>query len=250
MPLEVVLPRRWTSATKWASSRQLLGEYVGSLLLAVVVVGSGIMAQQLSANSGGLQLLENALVTGAGLFAIIAMFTSVSGAHLNPIVSFVDAALGGASWRRAVAYFPAQVAGCCSGAVLANLMFALPAVTVSTHHRATAAHFLSEVVATGGLILVIFALTRSGRHSMVPAAVGAYITAAYFFTSSTSFANPAITVARTLSNTFAGISPDSLALFLVAQVVGGLLGLVLVKSLFPTLGPTPTTPHGTTKEQQ
>src|ERR1044071_5436838 len=164
-------------------------------------IGSGIAAQSLSSDSG-LELLETSAATAAGLFAIILMFGPVSGGHFNPVVSFADAAFGGLSWRTAAAYLPAQVAGCIGGAVLANLMFALPAVTISAKHRATPAHFLSEIIATAGLLLVIFALARSGRAGSAPAAVGAYIGAAYWFTSSTSFANPAITVGRMFSDTF------------------------------------------------
>ena len=187
--------------------RRLTAEFLGSAFLATVVIGSGIAAQRLSPGQTGLELLENAAATAAGLFAIILMFGPVSGGHFNPVVSFVDAAFGGLSWRDAAAYLPVQVAGCIAGAVIANLMFALPAVSISAKHRATPAHFLSEVVATLGLILVIFALARSGRSRAAPAAVGAYIGAAYFFTSSTSFANPAITVGRMFSDTFAGIAP-------------------------------------------
>ena len=185
--------------------RRLLAEYLGSAMLAAVVVGSGIAAQTLSPSATGLELLENAAATATGLFAIILMFGAVSGAHFNPVVSFVDASFGGISWRDASLYLPAQVAGCISGAALANLMYALPAVTISTHARATPAHFLSEIVATAGLVLVIFALVRSRRGSLAAAAVGAYIGAAYFFTSSTSFANPAIAIGRMFSDTFAGI---------------------------------------------
>ncbi len=160
--------------------RRLLAELLGSAFLAAVVIGSGIAAQLLSPGETGLELLENAAATAAGLFAIILMFGPVSGGHFNPVVSFVDAAFGGLSWRDATAYLPVQVAGCIGGAVMANLMFALPAVSISTKHRATPAHFLSEIVATLGLIVVIFALARSGRHRYAPAAVGAYIGAAYF----------------------------------------------------------------------
>ncbi len=181
----------------------------------------------------GLELLENAAATAVGLFAIILMVGSVSGGHFNPVVSFVDAAFGGLSWRSAIAYLPAQVAGCIGGAVLANLMFSKAAVSISTHDRATGAHFLSEVVATTGLLLVIFALAQSGRGSTAPAAVGSYIGAAYFFTSSTSFANPAITVGRMFSNTFAGIAPSSAPTFLAAQAVGGLGAVAVIKILYP-----------------
>jgi glycerol uptake facilitator-like aquaporin len=217
--------------------RRLLAEWLGSGLLAAVVIGSGIAAQQLSPGNVGLQLFENAAATAAGLYALILMFGPVSGAHFNPVVSFVDAGLGGTRWRTALLYLPAQVAGCVSGAVLANLMFSQPAVTISTHHRASAAHFLSEIVATAGLILVIFALARTGRLATVPAAVGAYIGAAYFFTSSTSFANPAITVGRMFSNTFAGIAPSSAPSFIAAQAVGGVVAFALIKLLYPGLTP-------------
>ena len=188
------------------------------------MIGSGIAAQRLSPGQTGLQLLENAAATAAGLFAIILMFGPVSGGHFNPVVSFVDAVFGGLSWRDAAAYLPAQVAGCIAGAVAANLMFALPAVTISVKHRATPAHFLSEVIATLGLLLVIFALARSGRSRAAPAAVGAYIGAAYCFTSSTSFANPAITIGRMFSDTFAGIAPSSVLPFIAAQILGGVAG--------------------------
>jgi arsenate reductase len=213
--------------------RRLLAEYLGSLLLAAVVIGSGIAAQRYSPSASGLELFENAAATAAGLFAIILMFGPVSGAHFNPIVSFVDAAFGGISWRHALAYVPAQIAGCVSGAVIANVMFSLPAISISTHHRATPAHFLSEVIATAGLLLVIFALARSGRGATAPAAVGAYIGAAYLFTSSTSFANPAIAVGRMFSDTFAGIAPSSVPSFIAAEIVGGVVGYVLIRALFP-----------------
>ena len=217
--------------------RRLLAELLGSAFLAAVVIGSGIAAQHLSPGATGLELLENAAATAAGLFAIILMFGPVSGGHFNPVVSFVDAAFGGLSWRDAAAYLPAQVVGCIGGAVAANLMFAQAAVSVSTKHRATPAHFLSEVIATLGLILVIFALARSGRSRSAPAAVGAYIGAAYFFTSSTSFANPAITVGRMFSDTFAGIAPSSVPAFVAAQIVGGTLAVVVIRALYPRLTP-------------
>ena len=213
--------------------RRLLAEFLGSAFLAAVVIGSGIAAQRLSPGQTGLELLENAAATAAGLFAIILMFGPVSGGHFNPVVSFVDAAFGGLSWRDAAAYLPVQVAGCIGGAVVANLMFALPAVSISAKHRATPAHFLSEIIATLGLMLVIFALARSGRSRAAPAAVGAYIGAAYFFTSSTSFANPAITIGRMFSDTFAGIAPSSAPSFIAAQIIGGLVALVVIKALYP-----------------
>ena len=217
--------------------RRLLAELLGSAFLAAVVIGSGIAAQRYSPGATGLELLENAAATAAGLFAIILMFGPVSGGHFNPVVSFVDAAFGGLSWRDATAYLPVQVAGCIGGAMVANLMFALPAVSISTKHRATPAHFLSEIVATLGLIVVIFALARSGRSRSAPAAVGAYIGAAYFFTSSTSFANPAIAVGRMFSDTFAGIAPSSVPAFIAAQIAGGALAVVVIRALYPRLTP-------------
>jgi arsenate reductase len=220
--------------------RRLTAEFLGSAFLAAVVIGSGIAAQRLSPGQTGLELLENAAVTAAGLFAIILMFGPVSGGHFNPVVSFVDAVFGGLRWREAAAYLPAQVAGCIAGAVIANLMFALPAATISTKHRATAAHFLSEVIATLGLLLVIFALARSGRARSAPAAVGAYIGAAYWFTSSTSFANPAITIGRMFSDTFAGIAPSSASPFIAAQILGGVLAVGIIKVLYPAITPADT----------
>src|SRR6266568_2003783 len=203
--------------------------------LGEAVIGSGIAAQNLSPGAVELELLENAAATAAGLFAIILMFGPVSGGHFNPVVSFADAAFGGLSWRDAAAYLPAQVAGCTGGAVLANLMFALPPVSISTKHRASGAHFLSEVIATLGLLLVIFALARSGRGRTAPAAVGAYIGAAYWFTSSTSFANPAITIGRMFSDTFAGIAPGSVLSFIGAQIIGGALAIAVIKTLYPAI---------------
>jgi arsenate reductase len=217
--------------------RRLLAEFLGSAFLAAIVVGSGIAAQRLSPGATGLELLENAAATAAGLFAIILMFGPVSGGHFNPVVSFADAVFGGLSWRDAGAYLPAQVAGCIGGAVLANLMFALPAVSISAKHRATPAHFLSEIIATLGLIVVIFALARSGRSRSAAAAVGAYIGAAYFFTSSTSFANPAITIGRMFSATFAGIAPSSAPAFIAAQIIGGALAVLVIRALYPRLTP-------------
>ena len=217
--------------------RRLTAEFLGSGFLAAVVIGSGIAAQRLSPGQTGLELFENAAATAAGLFAIILMFGPVSGGHFNPVVSFADAVFGGLSWRDAAAYLPAQVAGCIAGAVAANLMFALPAVTISGKHRATGAHFLSEVIATAGLLLVIFALARSGRARSAPAAVGAYIGAAYWFTSSTSFANPAITIGRMFSGTFAGIAPSSVLPFIAAQIIGGIAATAIIKALYPAITP-------------
>jgi arsenate reductase len=217
--------------------RRLAAEFLGSGFLAAIVIGSGIAAQRLSPGAAGLELLENAAATAAGLFAVILMFGPVSGAHFNPVVSFADAALGGLCWREAAWYLPAQVAGCVAGAVTANLMFAQAAVSVSVKHRATGAHVLSEVIATAGLILVIFALARSGRLASAPAAVGAYIGAAYWFTASTSFANPAITVGRMFSDSFAGIAPSSAPAFIAAQAAGGIAGVIIIRVLYPALTP-------------
>jgi glycerol uptake facilitator-like aquaporin len=217
--------------------RRLAAEFAGSAFLAATVIGAGIAAVRLSPADTGLELLEDAAATAAGLFAIILMFGPVSGGHFNPVVSFADAALGGLRWRDAAAYLPAQVVGCVTGAVAANLMFGLAALSVSAKVRATPAHFLSEIIATLGLLLVIFALARSGRPGSTPAAVGAYIGAAYFFTSSTSFANPAITIGRMFSNTFAGIAPTSAPAFIAAQVLGGGLAVLVIKALYPGITP-------------
>ena len=219
-------------------TRRLAGEFLGSAFLAAIVIGSGIAAQRLSPSDTGLELLENSAATAAGLFAVILMFGPVSGAHFNPVVSFADAALGGISWRDAAAYLLAQVAGCVTGAVAANLMFAEAAVSISEKHRASGAHALSEVIATAGLVLVIFALARSGRLASAPAAVGAYIGAAYWFTASTSFATPAITVGRMFSSSFAGIAPSSVPVFIAAQIGGGIAGVAVIKILYPSLTPT------------
>jgi glycerol uptake facilitator-like aquaporin len=220
-----------------ALARRLLAELLGSAFLAALVIGSGIAAQTLSPGDVGLELLENAAATAAGLYAIILMFGPVSGGHFNPVVSLVDAALGGIRPRDALAYVPAQVVGCILGAVVANGMFALSAISIATHHRASSAHLFAEAIATAGLVLVIFSLARTRRTSAAPAAVGAYIGAAYFFTSSASFANPAITVGRMFSNTFAGIAPASVPGFVVAQLVGGASALVAIAILYPDVTP-------------
>ncbi len=219
-------------------SRRLFAEFLGSAFLAATVIGSGIAAASLSPGDVGLQLFENAAATAAGLFTIILMFGPVSGAHFNPVVSLVDACFGGLRWRDAFAYIPAQVTGCIAGAVTANAMFALAAISISDNHRASPAHLLSEVVATLGLLLVIFSLARSRRSATAPAAVGAYIGAAYFFTSSTSFANPAISVGRMFSDTFAGIAPAAVPSFIVAQLVGGALAVAVVRILYPDITPS------------
>lgn len=213
--------------------RRVVAEYLGSLFLAAVVIGSGIAAQRLSPGDAGLRLLENAAATAAGLYVLILMFGPVSGGHFNPVVSLADAVFGGLAWREVLAYVPAQVIGCVSGAVLANVMFAADPISISTTDRASMAHGVAEVVATLGLVLVIFTLVRSGRTGLVAAAVGGYIGAACWFTSSTSFANPAITVGRVFSDSFAGIAPASVPAFLVAQLAGGALAVLLARFLYP-----------------
>jgi arsenate reductase len=222
-------------------TRKLLAEFLGSLLLAALVIGSGIAAQRLSPGDVGLQLLQNAAATAVGLYAIILIFGPVSGGHFNPVVSFVDAVFGGLSWRQLAAYVPAQIAGCVAGAVVANVLFDAAPVSISTTQRATLPHGISEFVATLGLLLVIFSLVRSGRGERAPAAVGAYIGAAYWFTSSTSFANPAITVGRVFSDSFAGIAPSSVPSFVLAQLVAAVLALPLLRVLYPA---TPSHPGG------
>jgi arsenate reductase len=217
-------------------ARTLAAELTGSALLTVGVVGSGIAAQRLSTDAG-LQLLENALVTALGLTVLILVFAPVSGAHFNPVVTAVDALLGHRRWRDLAGYLPAQVAGCIAGAVLANAMFGMPAISWSSTDRVTWPHLLAEVVATAGLILVIFALARTGRSALAAPAVGAYIGAAYFFTSSTSFANPAITIGRMFSDTFAGIAPASAPGYIAAQLVGGVVGWLAVRAFFPAPQP-------------
>jgi glycerol uptake facilitator-like aquaporin len=221
------------AAEKINTVRAVSAEFVGSGLLAAVVIGSGIAAQSLSPSDTGLQLLENALATALGLPVLILLFITVSGSHFNPVVSLVDAALGGKSWRDVALYIPAQIVGCIGGAVLANLMFAAPPISLSTNDRLSLPHLLAEVVATAGLVLVIFVLASTGRQAVIPVAVGAYIGAAYFFTSSTSFANPAITVGRMFSDSFAGIAPGSAPAFIAAQLVGGVIGLALVRWFVP-----------------
>ncbi|MBS1843258.1 MAG: aquaporin family protein [Actinobacteria bacterium] len=221
--------------------RRALAELLGSAFLAATVIGSGIAAADLSPGDTGLQLFENAAATAAGLFTFILMFGPISGAHFNPVVSLVDVALGRRARRDLLVYVPMQITGCIAGAIVANAMFGLDAVSISTTHRATGPHLLAEVVATLGLILLIFSLARTGRGQLAPAAVGAYIGAAYFFTSSTSFANPAIDVGRMFSDTFAGIAPASVPAFVLAQVTGGLLALGLIVFLYPTSEAAPAT---------
>jgi glycerol uptake facilitator-like aquaporin len=219
--------------------RQLLAELTGTALLVTVVVGSGIAAGRLSAADSGLQLLENSTATVFGLAVLILIFGPVSGGHFNPVISAVDWLLtrrrpgNGSSAGSASRYGAAQLVGAILGAVLANIMFDLPALQISGKDRISVGHGLGEVVATAGLVLLVFALARTGRAALSAAAVGAYIGAAYWFTSSTSFANPAVTVGRIFSDTFAGIAPRSALFFIAAQLVGGLVGLGLVRFFFP-----------------
>ena len=212
-----------------------MAEATGTGLLVAIVVGSGIFAQRLSPGDEGLQLLQNSTATALGLMALILAFGPVSGAHFNPVVTLADRVFGGLDTTRAAVYIAAQIGGGCVGAVLANLMFELSAVDWSSTSRDGGHLFLGEVVATFGLLMVIFGVVRSGRSSAAPFAVGGYIGAAYWFTSSTSFANPAVTVARTLSDTFAGIRPASVPAFVAAQLIGGLAAVALSWFLHPTL---------------
>ena len=214
-------------------ARRATAEFVGTALLVAVVVGSGIAAQRLSPTDVGLQLLENSVATGAGLVALILAFGSVSGAHFNPVVTMADRILGGTSSRDAGVYVVVQIAGACVGAMVANVMFDLPAIDVATHTRSSGALWSGEAVAAFGLVLVILGVVRAGRANVAAFAVGAYIVAAYWFTSSTSFANPAVTVGRMLSDTFAGIAPASVPMFVVMQVLGALAAVGLGLYLFP-----------------
>jgi glycerol uptake facilitator-like aquaporin len=221
--------------------RRVVAELVGTGLLVTVVVGSGIAAASLSPNDVGLQLLENAFATALGLAVLILALGPVSGAHFNPIVSVADWWLGrragtGLPIRELAAYVPAQIVGAVAGAVLANLMYGEAAVSWSTTDRSSGHLLLGEVVATAGLVLLIFALASSGRAAVAPAAVGAYIGSAYWFTSSTSFANPAVSIGRAFSDTFAGIAPTSLPGFILAQLVGAVVGVGLLLALYPDAG--------------
>jgi glycerol uptake facilitator-like aquaporin len=223
--------------------RRLLAELVGTGLLVTVVVGSGIAAQRLSPDDAGLQLLENSIATALGLAVLILLFGPVSGAHFNPVVSLADWLLGraggtGLRGAQVLAYAVAQVGGGVLGAVLANVMYSLDAVQVADTERVSGGVLVGEVVATAGLVALIFALARSGRAAQSAAAVGAYIGSAYWFTSSTSFANPAVTVGRVFSDTFAGIAPSSVLAFVLAQLVGGGVGVGLVRALYPDVGAT------------
>ncbi|MET0419731.1 MAG: MIP/aquaporin family protein [Actinoplanes sp.] len=221
--------------------RRLLAEFLGTALLVTAVVGSGIMASRLSPDNVGLQLLENSVATAFALGALILTFGPVSGAHFNPAVSAADWFLGrrtrtGISGSDLAGYTVAQILGAIGGSILANLMFDLAPITLSAKNRAAANLWLGEVVATAGLLLLIFALGRSRRASVAPAAVGAYIGAAYWFTSSTSFANPAVTIGRAFTDTFAGIAPSSVPAFVAFQAVGLIVGVGLLLALYPDAG--------------
>jgi glycerol uptake facilitator-like aquaporin len=218
--------------------RRAAGEFTGTALLVTAVVGSGIAAGRLSPHDVGLELLENSIATGLALGALILMFATVSGAHFNPVVSLVDWWLhrhdpGGIAARDLAAYVPAQIGGAICGALLANAMFGVRTVAWSTTSRTGGRLWLAEIVATAGLLLLIFALARTGRSSATPAAVGAYIGAAYWFTSSTSFANPAVTIGRMFTNTFAGISPLSVPGFVAAQFIGAIAAAAAISVWYP-----------------
>ena len=213
--------------------RRALAEFVGTAFLVAAVIGSGLAASRLSPGDPGLQLLENAVATGAALVAIILAVGPVSGGHLNPVITLLDRTFGSMRTPEALAYIGAQVAGGVAGACVANLMFGLPAIDVATTSRTGGGVWLSEVVATLGLCLVVFGVVRSGRRGAAPFAVGSYIAAAYFFTASTSFANPAVTLARTLSDTFAGIRPASAVVFVGFQLVGAVVAGLVIVLLYP-----------------
>jgi glycerol uptake facilitator-like aquaporin len=212
--------------------RKLVAEAAGTMFLVAAVIGSGIAASRLSPQDTGLQLLENAIATGTALTALILALQPVSAAF-NPVVTVIEASEGTLGWRHAASAVGAQIAGGTLGAVIANLMFGLPAISLATTARTGPGIWLAEVVATAGLVMVIGGTSRSGRADWTAFAVGGYITAAYWFTSSTSFANPAVTIARMLSDSFAGIAPSSVPLFLLAQAVGGAVGYFLNQSLYP-----------------
>jgi glycerol uptake facilitator-like aquaporin len=213
-------------------TRRALAELLGTAFLVATVIGSGIAATELSPGNVGLELLENALITGAALVALILALQPVSAAF-NPVVTLTERFLGAISTVTALVLIAAQIVGGIIGCILANLMFHLSAVSISVHHRSTWNLWLGEVIATLGLVLIIFGMARAGRASSIGIAVGAYITAAYWFTSSTSFANPAVTIARMFSNSFAGIAPSSVPMFILMQLIGGAIALALVRWLYP-----------------
>jgi len=215
-------------------SRRLMAEFVGTAFLVAAVVGSGVMGDRLASGNVALALLANTIATGAALVAIILAFGPISGAHLNPAVTLADAIERGLSWKNAFQYAVVQVLGGITGAVAAHLMFGLSPISLSQHIRTGPAQFLSEFIATFGLVSVVWGCSRA-RAEAVPFAVGAYIAAAYWFTASTSFANPAVTIARSLSDTFSGIRPADAPLFVLAQVLGALAATFLFRWLVPSL---------------
>jgi len=227
------LPETGTGTLHLGLARRLTAEAIGTAFLLLAVVGSGIMAQRLSPSDIGLELLENAAATAAALIGLILMFATVSGAHFNPAVTFVDRVMGTISSRDASLYVSAQVVGAVVGTMLANVIFSLRAVTFSTHVRSSWALWLSEVIATIGLLLVIHGCVRTGRASVVPFAVGIWIGGAYFFTSSTSFANPAAAIGRMFTNSFSGIDPTSVPMFIVAEMIGAVIAIGLIRVLYP-----------------
>lgn len=214
--------------------RRLTAEAIGTALLLATVIGSGIMGERLSGGNVAIALLANTVATGAALVALILTFGPISGAHFNPAVTIADATQGGLPWRDVVPYVVVQIAGAFAGVAAAHLMFDEPVLSVSTHQRSGPSQALSELIATFGLLAVIWGCSRR-RAGLVPFAVGAYITAAYWFTASTSFANPAVTLARTSSNTFAGIRPVDAPAFIVAQLLGAAAATALFRWLVPTL---------------
>ncbi len=230
------------SASQVGAWRRFVAEALGTGLLVMAIIGSGITAERLSPSDVGLQLLENSAATGAALVALILILGAVSGAHFNPAVTLVARVHGTISTTETGIHIVAQIIGGCAGAVIANLMFDLPAIDFSTQARSSGALWLSEVVATAGLLLVIHGCLRTGRADALPYAVGLWIAGAYWFTSSTSFANPAVTIARTLSDSFAGIEPSSVPMFVVMQLVGVVVAVGLIKVLYPSRAHE--VPHG------
>jgi len=219
---------------KISIGRRFVAEFLGTAFLVAAVIGSGIMAERLSGGNIALALLANTIATGAALVALILTFGPISGGHLNPAVTLADALEKGISWKETPTYILGQMGGGVAGAISAHLMFGLPVVSLSHHGRSGPAQVLSEFIATFGLLSVIWGCSRL-RSSAVPFAVGAYITAAYWFTSSTSFANPAVTMARALTDTFSGIRPKDVPLFLVAQIAGAFAATILFRWLVPNL---------------
>jgi glycerol uptake facilitator-like aquaporin len=226
-------PETGTGSVGLDLTRRVVAEGIGTGFLVIAVIGSGIMASRLSPHDAGLELLANAAATAAALIGLILIFGAVSGAHFNPVVTLVDRAFGSITTRDSALYIAAQITGGVVGAVLANLMFELPAIELSTKTRSSPALWLSEIIATVGLLLVIHGCVRTGRANVVAFAVGIWIGGAYWFTSSTSFANPAVTIARTLSDTFTGIKPSSAPMFIVMQLVGALIAYGLIRLLYP-----------------